>query len=507
MRALDSLEATPIPGTEDAYCTPIFSPDGRSLAFYDVGTAELKKVALQGGPPVTLVRAGGLLGATWGFDDSIIYADPNIRVLRRIASSGGTPVSLTHIDTNKGETAHRWPHFLPGGKAFLFTVEKGPNPDDAQVVAQNLNAREQRLLVQGGTYPQYVPAGYLAYVRGGRLMAVPFDASRLEVSGQPIAVSEDVQESGSGASQFGVSPQGSLVYVPPSKAQRRLVWVSRNGTEQLLPARAQNYASVRLSPDGQRVAVELENQIWLYELSRDTLTRFTFEGDFNFDPVWSPDSKRIAFQSNRQSAWDVFWQQADGSGGLERLNTTDHGSSPSWWSPDGQLLAMVHVNAFARDEVWILRLSDRKSWPFLQTQFNERAPAFSPGGHWLAYSSDESGRYEVYVQAYPGPGGKYQISTEGGTEPVWNPNGRELFHRRGSKIMATLVTTRPRFSVGETRVVFEEAASTTRRGESATYSASPDGQRLLMQKYGEATQINVVLNWFEELKPGVSSRT
>jgi hypothetical protein len=500
----------PMAGTEGAYCTPTFSPDGQSLTFFDAVAQELKKIAVQGGPPLTLAKAGGMLGMTWGADDEIIYADIDFSGLRKIPSAGGTPVTLTQVDRSKGETAHRWPAFLPGGKAFLFAIETGQNPDNAEIVAQRLDTAQRWLLVQGGTYPQYVPAGYLAYVHAGKLMAVPFDVRDLQVKGQPIPVSEDVQESGFGASQFGLSSQGSLVYVPPSRAQRRLLWVSRNGTEQLLAARAQNYGGFRLSPDGRRVAVEVEDQIWLYDLSRDIMTRFTFRGDINRYPLWSPDGKWIAFQSNMDGPWNVFWQPVDGRGGPERLTTANYEQVPVSWSPDSKLLAFIENNLLTRSDIWILQLSDRKAWPFLKTPFSEGAPVFSPDGNWLAYISDESGRYEVYVQHYPGPGAKYQISTEGGTEPMWNPNGKELFYRSGNKMMAAEVAAHPSFAVGQARLLFEGTYATVakRVSEGAGYDVSSDGLRFLMDKQsGEATHINVVLNWFEELKRRVPSGT
>ena len=506
MRALDSPEAKPITGTEGAYCTPIFSPDGQSLAFFDVGVSELRRIALQGGPPVTLAKAGGIFGATWS-NDSIIYHDVDGPDLKRISSTGGIPVSLTQVDSSKGETSHRWPSFLPGGKTFLFAIEKGTNPDDAQIVAQSLDTGQRSLLVEGGTYPQYVPAGYLVYVRGGKLMTVPFDTWRLQVTGEAVAAAEDIQESGSGGSQFGLSSQGSLVYIPPSRTERRLVWVSPDGTERSLAAPARNYDGVRLSPDGRRAAVELDSQIWLYDLVRDTLTRFTLEGDLNYDPVWSPDGKRIAFQSHKERKWGIFCGLVDG-GGFEQLASSAYRPFPSSWSPDGQLLAFVDSSPLSRGDIWILRLSDHGVWPFLQTQFRQGAPAFSPDGNWLAYSSDESGRHEIYVQAYRRSGSRYPISKDGGTEPIWNPNGRELFYRNGNKVMAATVVTRPNFSAGQARMLFEGAyESTNREGESATYSVSPDGQRLLMPKSGEAAQISVVLNWFDELKHPVPSRT
>ena len=282
------------------------------------------------------------------------------------------------------------------------------------------------------------------------------------------------------------------------------MWVSRSGTEQPLPAPLREYGAPRLSPDARRLAVVVAEQVWLYDLSRATLSRFTFEGDQNLFPVWRPDGKRIAFWSAKEGPQNIFWQLADGSGGLERLTTSQDAQAPTSWSPDGQLLAFVEVNPNKRFEIWVLRMGDHKAQPFLQTRFNEAGPRFSPDGRWLAYNSDESGRYEVYVQPYPGPGGKWQISTEGGTEPVWNPNGRELFYRSEDKIMAVDIATQPGFAAGRPRKLFEGRYVETPNPSTTYYDVSPDGQRFLMIKESEqnssATQINVVLNWFEELK-------
>ena len=249
---------------------------------------------------------------------------------------------------------------------------------------------------------------------------------------------------------------------------------------------------------------EGDTQVWLYDLTRETLTRFTFEGDVNSSPAWTPDGKRIAFTSTKDGPLNIFWQLADGSGGLEKLNTSENAQVPMSWSPDGKLLAFLEVNQATAYDIWVLRLGDRKAQPFLRTPFSEAVPRFSPDGRWLAYISNESGHYEIYVQPYPGPGGKRQISTEGGTEPVWNPNGRELFYRSGDKMMAVDVTTQPSFAAGKPRMLFEgryERAPLT----NPNYAVSADGQRFLMLKPDEQaeeapTQINVVLNWFEELK-------
>jgi Tol biopolymer transport system component len=363
--------------------------------------------------------------------------------------------------------------------------------------------------------PRYASSGQLVYAQGGNLMAVPFDPERLEVTGAANSVAEGVLQSPvSGAVQYSFSATGSLVYVPGAiySAQSRLVWVSRNGTGQPLAAPLRAYQFPRISPDGRRLAVGIsgqDSQTWLYDFTRDTLTPFTFEGTVNQNANWTPDGKRIAFQSNREGSLNHFWQLADGSGGLERLTTGDYTQAANSWSPDGQWLAFVEVNPVTGYDIWVLRLGDRNAQPFIQTPGNESAPRFSPDGHWLAYISDDSGTREVYVQPFPGPGGKYQISTEGGTEPVWNPKGRELFYRSGDKMMVVDVTTQPTFSVGKPKVLFQGSYEAT----PATFpydDVSPDGQRFLMlqaadQEQLAPTQINVVLNWFEELKQKVST--
>jgi Tol biopolymer transport system component len=272
-----------------------------------------------------------------------------------------------------------------------------------------------------------------------------------------------------------------------------------------VPAPPHNYVMPRVSPDGQRVAAgieEVDGQIWVYDLSRDTLTRLTFEGSTNIDPIWTPDGKRIVFKGNQQR---LFWQPADGSGPAEELTKTELGSNsiPSSFSPDGQVLAFAEAEPAGLD-IYTLPLKDRKPQPFVRASSLNTAPRFSPDGHFIAYASNESGRSEIRVRPYPGPGGKWQISTEGGTEPVWNPKGRELFYRSGNKMMAVDVSTQGIFSAGKPRVLFEGPYVPSPRSLQ-DYDVSPDGQRFLMLKANDQSpdQINVVLNWFEELKQKV----
>jgi eukaryotic-like serine/threonine-protein kinase len=510
LRAMDSLEVRAIPGTEGAD-EPFFSPDGQSVGFFAGG--KLKKVSVSGGAALTLSDIAQPYGASWGSRGMIIFAPSFTGVLQQVSDTGGIRQPLTRSE--KGDVSQRWPEFLPDGKAVLFAA--GPSGlafSNAQIAVQSVVTGERRNLIQGGTLPRYAPSGHLVYAQGANLMALSFDPQRLTTTGAAVPGVEGVLE-------YCISATGSLVYVPGGlqSTQSRLVWVSRNGTEQPLAAPGHGYRNPRLSPDGRLVSVDIREQgvqVWLYDLARETLTRLTFEGSTNGTPAWTPDGKRIAFQSNKEGPMNLFWLLADGSGGLERLSTSEYIQSPNSWSQDGQLLAFTEPNPTTGYDIWVLRMSDRKAQLFLRTSFTQGAPRFSPDGRWLAYVSNESGRYEVYAQPYPGPGGKWQISTEGGTEPVWNRNGRELFYRNGDKMMAVDIATQPGFAAGKPRKLFEgpylPRTTLPTLATMPNYDVSPDGQRFLMVKGGEQgaaapTQINVVLNWSEELKRRVPSGT
>jgi len=506
LRALDSLAATPIPGTEDAV-NPFFSPDGQWLGFF--ARQNLYKIPLNGGPARTLCAAGNPRGASWGRRGMIALAPTGVSGLQQVAEAGGTPQPLTHIE--KGEVAHRWPEFLPDSTAMFFVVgATASNWLSAQIAVQSIENGERRNLIQGATQPRYATSGYLLYVHGRSLMAVPFDPQRTTVTGEAVPLVDGIlQFPSSGAAQYSVSSTGTLVYVSggAQSAQRTLVWVARDGTEKALAAPPHAYRGPRISPDGRRVAVSIEDQetqIWLYDLARESLTRMTFDGNSNINAIWTPDGKKLTFASNKEGPVNIFWERADGSGGLERLTNGEYLHSPMSWSSDGQLLAYSEINATTGYDIWVMRASDHSSQLFLRTPFNEGAPRFSPDGKWLAYVSNESGRYEIYLRPFPGPGGKWQISTEGGTEPVWNRNGRELFYRNGDKMIAVDIVAQPNFVAGKPRLLFEGKHELS-PGTFAYYDVSPDGQHFLMLKASEAgeaapTQINIVLNWFEELK-------
>jgi Tol biopolymer transport system component len=496
LRGLDNLEPKPLEGTEGAN-SPFFSPDGQWLGFF--AGNHLKKISVKAGAALVLANIAYPRGGSWG-DGTIVFTPNAASSIQKVSDVGGTPQRLTRIE--QGEVAHSWPELLPGGQHVLFATTSG-------IVVQSLPSGERKKLAPGGTSPRYAASGHLLSAEGGKLLAAPFDARRLELTGAAAAVLDSVLELSAGnyGTQYSISATGSLVYVPggAQAAAERLVWVSRNGAEQALAAPPHNYVFPRISPDGRRVAVgisEEDTQLWLYDFGRDTLTRLTFDG-ISSQPTWTPDGKRIAFVSNKEEAANIFWQLADGSRGVERLTTSENAQFPRSFSPDGQLLAFTEINPITGPDIWVLRLSDRKAEPFLRTPFTETVPSFSPDGHWLAYVSNESGRDEVYMQPYPGPGGKWQISTEGGTEPVWNPNGKELFYRSEDKMMSVDIIAQPSFSVGRPRMLFQ--GPYLPGVVFPYYDVSPDAQRFLMIKPSEQTsssltQIVVVQNWFEELR-------
>jgi hypothetical protein len=391
------------------------------------------------------------------------------------------------------------------------------NYDSAQIVAQRLDTGEGSVLIQGGTFPHYVPTGHLVYYRAGTIMAVPFDVKRLEVKGSPVPVVEGVMASGSGTggAKFAVSANGTLVYFPggASGAQNRLVWVDRKGIAQPIESPPHGYggnSGPKLSPGGKTVAVMIQEQgsdAWVYDFARDTLTRLTFDGSLT-NIAWTPDGKRVVYTSSKSGPVNIFWKPADGSGAEETLVTSDYQLFTGSFTPDGRIYIYAQNSPKTGRDIWYESVEDRKPHVFLQTQFNETAPRLSPDGRYVAYSSDESGRNEIYVQPFPGPGGKYQISTEGGRELTWGANG-EIFYRNGEKMMAVEVKTQPALQVGKAQMLFE-APYLVNSGAGAYYDVTADGQRFVMLKGPEqatpATQINVVLNWFEELKQKVPVR-
>ena len=506
IRRLDRLEATPLKGTDSAFY-PFFSPDGQWVAFF--ATGKLKKVSALGGAPLTLCDAPNSRGGTWSPDNTIVFGSANSGLMR-VSASGGTPERLTRLDSSRGERSHRWPMVLPGGKAVLFN--SGDFLGDAlirpRISLAVLKTGEVKTLPVQGSNVRYLP-GYLAFTRGEALFAAPFDLQRLAVTGPPFPAGE-VLTTLSGAAGFAVSETGSLAYIPAEARSGTLAWVDANGVAEMAGLPARNYFNrLQLSPDGKRVVlVILEGgfrNIWVYDTVRGSLTRLTFGDTDNGGPTWSPDGRRIAFSSSKDGNSVILTKPADGSGSEETLLSTKDFGYPSSWSPDGKFLAYWQPGPTGNWGIWVLPLErEHKPQPLLtDNQFDQIQAVFSPDGKYLAYTSNESGRSEVYVRPFEQGGGKWQISTGSGTYPVWARTGKRLFYRESGNIMAVDVTTQPLFSVSTPRVIIPANVIGDTGGLDA-FDVSPDGQRFLVHEQSseaaQTAQINVILNWSEELR-------
>lgn len=505
VRSIGGSEATPIAGTQGAD-EPFFSPDGRWVAFFADG--RLKKASLSGGAPVTICSAPANRGASWGPDDTIILTPSAGLGLFRVSAAGGEPQVLTTTDRKKGEYGHRWPEILPGGKAVIFTLWTPGGFDGARIVALSLETGERRTLVDGGTYARYVSSGHLLFARSQGLFAVPFDLHRLEVTGPPIAVLKDVSMNPtSGAAQFSVGG-GSLAYVPGEwkLGDRTLVWVDRKGEAQPVPAPPRAYMYPRLSPDGHRVVVGIEGPergVSLYDLASGASKWLTTSVLLPF-PLWTPDGKHVTFATLPGAGPNIYWVSADDPGAPQRLTTGENPQMSNSWSPDGRMLAFTESGLTTGADIWVMGIDGtREARPFLQTPANEGGAMFSPDGHWLAYESDESGHEEIYVRPFPGPGEKTQISTAGGTQPMWARDGRELFYRNGDKMMAVTIETRPTFSAARPTLLFEAHYEAGSNPFFANYDVSADGQRFLMIRASEqpttTAAIKIQRHWEGEL--------
>jgi serine/threonine-protein kinase len=457
-------------------------------------------------------------GASWGPDDTIVFATTRTPGLRRVAAAGGTPTVLTTPDAAHGEGNHWFPSLLPTGRAVLFTITSSSGGSEtAQVAVRDLTTGRTTTLVRGGSQAEYVAPGVLVYALAGTLRAVRFDPGTLAVLSDPVPVVEAVTTLPTGAAEFSVSRTGALVYVPggATAGTRSLVWVTRQGHEEPLaaaPLRA--YFIPRLSPDGTRVALDIrdgQNDIWIWDLTRQTLTRLTDAPATDQNPVWTPDSRRVLFASTRPGAPNLYWQAANNTGTVERLTTSANQQLPLSISPDGTRLIVREQVPTTGFDLRVLRLDPstplgtppRQTEPLLQTTSSEDNGDLSPDGHWLAYESNESGRNEISVRPFPTvDAGHWTISTSGGTRPVWVRSGTELFYLDGAGAMTRVpIQTAPTFSAGTPTTLFATRYFTG--VASRTYDVSPDGQRFLMIKTAgteQAPSMVVVLNWSEELK-------
>lgn len=499
LRKIDQIEATPIDNTEDAF-GPFVSPDSRELIFF--ADNKLKKVLIDGGPVHTLCDV--LLyyrGGTMGEDGAIIFACDGFGLLQ-IPASGGLPKVILGPDSGKSNTYYRHPEILPGSKAVLYTVWEGDSYDEANIAVHSLETGKSETLITGGTQPFYSPTGHILFGRSGRYWAVPFDAKRLKIVGPEVPVYEGISIHPTGGAEFRVSTNGALVYIPSAVTgdQRTLVLVDRHGVETPLTDIRRSYNHPRFSPNGERVAYNINEKIWIHDVVRNMQTPLTSVGSFNRFPSWTPDNKKVTFQSYRSGFYNIYWKRADGIGEAELVISGENIQAGGTWSDDGTLFAFYEIHPSTQRDIWVYTTRDSTATPFLNTPDDESTPAISPNGKWIAYTSDRTGQHEIYIAPYPSPGREERVSTQGGDQAVWAPDGRELFYREGDKMMAVSVETQPSLKLGIPELLFEKPYIFDSRN--TQYDIHPDGNRFLMIKSDESTsnKINIVLNWFEVLK-------
>ncbi|HSE30218.1 MAG TPA: protein kinase [Pyrinomonadaceae bacterium] len=515
LRKRDDTEIKMIPGTEGAL-DAAFSPDGQWIAF--IADFTLKKVPLNG-PVVSLANNNNdPRGVGWINNDTLVYAPAPTGSLFEISANGGEPRPITTVDEKKNERTHRWPQALPGGKAILFTVGTLDKPDDyesANIEAVIRTTGEQRLIVKGASMARYVPSGHLIFAREGILYAVAFDVDRLTVRGQPVAILTGVAgDRTTGAVHFSAADDGTLAYVPGSATTgiRTLVWVDKGGNQTPVSIPRGQLNDPQISPDGSKVALlqgsSGSGDVWIYDFTRSTFTRFTFTNT-NATPIWSADSKNIYYVSITQvGASDqttIMRKPADGSHEAETILTTNGRQYLKAILRDGETALLdSQLQTTTGSISKITLMPGAQVTPVVSTpQFNHFAAAVSSDGRWLAYQSNESGRPEIYVRDFAEDGGRWQISTGGGQEPHWSPEGRELYYRNNGSLMVVPIETKTNFQAGTPKNLFGEVYD-LRSNTGETFEVDPSGGRFLLirppKEEVSSAQVRIVLNWFSELQ-------
>ncbi|HSE32060.1 MAG TPA: protein kinase [Pyrinomonadaceae bacterium] len=502
VRSLDADKAQLLAGTEGA-TSPFWSPDSRSLGYFANG--KLFKVDAPHGRPQFLCDVREDRGGAWNRDGVILFAGPE--GLNRISAQGGPLTMATKVDST--EEAHRWPYFLPDGNHFVFLAD-AQTTENHHIRVGSLNSQESQILFGAVTRVAYAAPGYLLYVNQGALVARPFDVRTLKVSGDPITVVDHIAEVGENHEfDFSVSDNGMLAFQMGSH-KSQLAWFDRQGKKLGTVGEPDSYAAITLSPDGHRASAGLfdadgrQSDVWLLDLSRDKKTRLTFNSQSDGDPIWSPDGKRIAFTSNRAGDGHVhlYDTSTNATGDDQLLLTGQADDIPTSWSHDGTSILFVRFKNEVPASVWILTLSDRQAKPLLQSAaFDQAAAVFSPNGHFVAYTSNESGIFEVYVQPFPLSGSKWMISSGGGALPLWREDGKELFYvTEGGKVMSAEIKAENAFDNVVTKQLFQ---TDIKRAPGYPYAVVPDGSRFLINTPADRnnpTPIIVMLNWSGALR-------
>jgi Tol biopolymer transport system component/predicted Ser/Thr protein kinase len=505
VRSLDSLTAQPLPGTiTNQIPRPVFwSPDGRYIGFFADG--KLKKMVLSGGHAETLADVPTSHGGSWNREGVIVFPLSAASPLYRVSATGGEVIRLTSLDESRQEFAHRWPFFLPDGRHFLYLARSAQQRESNAIYVGSLDSKEVKRITSADSNVSYAPPGYLLFAREATLMAQPFDAHKLEVTGDAFPLVERIRYSwGPGLAEFSVSSDGVLVYIPGNPVPSQLTWFDRSGKQLATVGPPAAYRSFRLSPDEKRVAVDrtdppgVYSDIWLIELARGVSSRLTSDPGNDLSPVWSPDGSRIAFTSIREGQLKLYQKLSSGAGGDEELLKSAEPLGIWDWSADGRFILYRILGGKTKNDIWVLPMfGDRKPYPLLQTEFTESGAKFSPNGRWVAYVSDETGTSEVYVREFQGSGGSWRVSTGGGNFTRWRRDGKELFYSSGGNLMAVDVkASGSGFEPGVPKVLFE-------RSGGGIFDVSGDGQRFLIPVLVEESSpepITVVLNWTADLK-------
>ena len=488
LRRLDEFDARPVRGGEEA-TSPVFSPDGEWVAFF-AGGKVLKVSVRPGSIPLTIVGAGdpqAFSAGHWAADGTILFTPAFDQGLARVAASGGVPAVATTVDRQRSERTHRWPQMLPGG-SLLYTAYFSNRPGSEIRV---LSEGSSRTVIEQGAAARYID-GHLLYLVDGSLYAVPFNVNTLSLEGQPALVLDDVLMSGEAGEspQIGTDGGRSFVYVPrgsTASAARTLVQVDRQGQARTLLTTEKLVRGPRFSPDGGRLLFSAAGDLWIYDVHAESWSRLTYDGT-NRWPIWTPDGTRVLFQSSRMGPFQMFAMPVSGSADPELLLSTTLTQWPSSLTPDGQVLVFSENHPSSSGDIWTVRLNgERTPTPFIQTPPATWAVRLTGDGKWLLYVSFETGQWEVFVTAFPSGEGKWQISSDGGTEPVWSPSGRELFYRDGDRVMVVPIETSPTFRHGKPRLLFEGRYLHCCAGL-PEYAVAADGKSFLMLR-GDAEQV------------------
>ncbi len=531
VRDLDKSDAVELEGAGPA-AAPFFSPDGQWIGYF--GDSKLKKISVRGGTPIALAGSTGYRGGDWSEDGTIVYPREFTSGLYRIPAAGGEPAPITTLDPARREITHRWPQFLPGGQALIFTASSDNNFfSHANVEAASVKDGKSRVLVENSYYGRYLPGGYLAYVSQGTLFVAPFDVNALKLTGTAIPILQHIaSDLSNGGAQFSVARTGSVIFTSGRSEDDNLnmVLLDRKGNSKLLLANQGDAASPRFSPDGKKIAFQKgSGGIWIYDIARGNTTPLTVDDYVATYPTWTLDGRHIVYArphvSAQTSSQTIFWRRADGSGGEQQLSPDSVlNAYPASWQPDGKTLAIRRLAPTQGGccEIWTFtvdadgKTSDPK--PFLANTpgADTHGPklvdyaSFSPDGKWLAYTSAQTGTLQIFVTSYPNPAGKWLVSSDFGWEAHWGKNGKEIFYVTGQEMMRVPYTIENgAFSAGKAEVLFGNNKFEL-RVPYPSFDVSPDGEHFVMfqptgTRNSGSTLPTVILNWMTQVRAALAS--